>query len=173
VSIYGLKHISTTGLLEVATDYIGFMSRYDRTLLNVSGTLVVNGYYSIGRGCRFDIGPNAVAEFGRGYVNPNTTFVIMNGITVGNDCAISWGCQFLDEDFHTIEYEGKRKRPEKKIRIGDHVWIGCNVTVLPGATIPDGCVVAANSVVKSAFSQKQALIAGNPAKIVKENVRWQ
>ena len=95
----------------------------------------------------------------------------MHGLKVGDGCAISWGCQFLDEDFHDIQYAGKIAKPHQ-IEIGDHVWIGSNVTVLKGSKIPDGCVVASGSVVKSKFEIKNALIAGNPAKIIKEGISW-
>jgi acetyltransferase-like isoleucine patch superfamily enzyme len=90
---------------------------------------------------------------------------------VGNGCVISWDCQFLDEDFHWLEYEGKVER-DKKIAIGDHVWIGCGVTVLKGARVPNGCVVAANSVVTKAFQEEKCILAVNPARIIKSDVAW-
>ena len=61
---------------------------------------------------------------------------------------------------------------DNRIVIGSHVWIGSRVSVLKGSVIPDGCVVASSSVVKSIFTEKNALIAGNPAKIVRQNVSW-
>ena len=171
VIISGIGNIRTEGLLQIGMEYVGFMHKYDRTYLNVNGQLNFCGRYSIGKGCRFDIGRNAIAEFGQGYVGANTHFIIMHGLKVGNGCAISWGCQFLDEDFHEIEYEGRIKT-RNEIVLGDNVWIGCNVSILKGCVIPDGCVVAANSVVRGQFSQENCLIAGNPATIVREAISW-
>jgi len=171
--IYGLKNIFISDAIEIAIRPIGFANRYDQTFLNVDGTLYFNGRFSVGRGCRFAIGEQAVASFGVGYISANTTFVIMNGITVGDGCAIAWGCQFLDKDFHDLQYPGRTDAGDPRIEIGDHVWIGSNVSVLKGARIPDGCVVASGSVVRSKFHTKNALIAGNPAKVIKENVTWQ
>ena len=74
---------------------------------------------------------------------------------MGEDCAISWGCQFLDDDFHELSYEGRAKVDDPKIRIGSHVWIGSRVSVLKGAVIPDGCIVASNSVVGKVFTEKK------------------
>ena len=50
--------------------------------------------------------------------------------------------------------------------IGDNVWIGDKATILPGVTIGEGAIIAANAVVTKnvpAFS----VAAGNPAKIIK------
>jgi len=171
VRIRGLQNIHIETRLQVGLNYVGFMSNDDHTYINVSGKLKFNGDFNIGKGCRFDIDNDAVAEFGRGSITAGTTFIIMHGIRVGNGCAISWGCQFLDEDFHEIHYDGKTSKPNP-IEIGDRVWIGCNVTVLKGTKIPDGCVVASGSVVRSVFKTKNALIAGNPARVVKEGISW-
>ncbi len=172
VLIRGVNKIETGGLVKIGIGYIGFMHKYDRTYLNVNGRLVFKRKFSIGKGCRFDIGDNALAEFGEGYVSANTTFVIMHGLTVGDGCAISWGCQLLDDDFHKISYASKRQKANP-IRIGNHVWIGSNVTLLKGSVIPDGCVVGSGSVVARAFETPNTLIAGNPARVVKENITWE
>ena len=105
------------------------------------------------------------------YINPFSNFIIMHGIDIGDNCAISWECQFLDETFHEIYYEGKKER-DHKISIGDHVWVGSRVSIYSGSKIPKGCVVASNSVVKGIFSEENALIAGNPAVIIKRNITW-
>jgi len=171
VKIKGLKNITTEKLLTIGVDYVGFMHNKDITYLNVRGKLIFRHNYSIGTGCRFDIGRGATAEFGAGYVNAMTTFVIMHGITVGDGSVISWGCEFLDADFHQLTYPGKKEKPPQ-ITIGNHVWIGSNVIVLKGSTIPDGCIVAAGSVVASVFEKPGCLIGGNPARVIKENVEW-
>lgn len=176
VTIHGLNNISTGGLLKIAMNDVNLTDSHDRTFLNVTGRTDFEGDYTIGRGCRLLIGRNAVATFGVGYMNCNTMFVIGNGIAVGDGSVTAWGCQFLDEDFHRLHYAGKptdRRTDDQKIEIGSHVWIGSNVSVLKGAAIPDGCVVAAGSVVTSKFDAKNALIAGNPARVIRENISWE
>jgi acetyltransferase-like isoleucine patch superfamily enzyme len=170
--IKNIHNISTKGLLKIGLKPVGFVHNKDITLLNIGGRLNVNGNFSIGRGCRFDIGEDAVVNIGNNsYINPLSTFIIMHGLDIGDNCAISWECQFLDESFHEIHYEGKKEH-EHKITIGDHVWIGSRVSIYNGSTIPNGCVVASNSVVKRVFSEENALIAGNPATIIKHNINW-
>jgi len=172
VAIYGLNNITTDGLLKVGLQYVGFMDRHDRTLLRISGKIRFKGDFSIAKGCRFDVGKNATIEFETGFINPNTTLIIMHGLKVGAGCSIAWGCQFLDDDFHNLSYQGKSISSDNRIVIGSRVWIGSNVTVLRGSVIPNGCVVASGSIVRSIFAEENALIAGNPAKIVRRNVAW-
>ena len=171
--IVGIKNIETHDLVRIGLDTVGFGHGTDLTFLNIRGKLKFAGKYLISRGCRFDIGPHALVRIGKGgYVSCNTKFIIMHRLTIGSACAIAWNCQFLDEDFHSLEYDGKNKSDDNTITIGNHVWIGSNTTIYKGVIIPDECVVAANSVVKGQFEEKNVLIAGNPAKIIKRNVIW-
>lgn len=57
----------------------------------------------------------------------------------------------------------------KPIYIGKNVWIGENARICKGVTIGDGSIVAANAVVTKDVP-KNAIAAGNPAKIVKLNI---
>lgn len=171
VIIKGLKNIYTGGLLQVGMKWGEFMHKDHITYLKISGKLIFKDDYSIAKGCRFNIGKNAIAKFGSGFVNAQTNFIIVHGITVGDGSFISWGCEFLDEDFHHLNYNGKKER-RPSIKIGIHVWVGSYVTVLKGSVIPDGCVIASGSVVCSVFEKPNCLIGGNPAKVLKENVEW-
>lgn len=172
VRIQGLENIFPDEYLTIGLSHYGFMSPQDRTFLNVEGKLSFKGRFTMGKGCRFDIGEKAEVEFCSGYLSPRTDVIIVHGMTVGAGCAISWGCQFLDEDFHDLDYEGRAEVDDPRIRIGEHVWIGSRVSVLKGAVIPTGCVVAANSVVNKAFTEENCLLAGNPAKVVRRGVSW-
>ena len=54
-----------------------------------------------------------------------------------------------------------------KVVIGNYVWLGNNVCVMPGITIGDGVVVGANSVVTKDIPP-YCVAAGVPAKIIKD-----
>jgi len=92
-------------------------------------------------------------------------------LTIGDDCAISWNCQFLDDDHQEIFYSDKQQK-KNGIIIGNHVWIGCGAQIYKGTVIPNGCVIASNSVVKAEFTSQNSLIGGVPARIIKSNVEW-
>lgn len=53
-----------------------------------------------------------------------------------------------------------------KVRVGANVWMGNNVCVLPGVTIGDGAVIAANSVVTHDVPPC-SMVAGTPARVIK------
>ena len=58
----------------------------------------------------------------------------------------------------------------KPINIGNDVWIGGNVTILPGGTIGNNVVVAAGAVVTKDVPA-YSVVGGNPARILKQNNR--
>ncbi len=53
---------------------------------------------------------------------------------------------------------------KKSVSIGNNVWLGLNVVVLPGVNIADGVVVGACSVVTKSIDEKNIVVVGNPAK---------
>ncbi|MEP7094059.1 MAG: hypothetical protein ABI793_08375, partial [Flavobacterium sp.] len=94
VKITGLKNIEVKGIVEIGVNYVGFSHKTDKTYLNIQGKLIFKGKYSIGRGCRFDIGKDALVTIGSGgYINCNTNLIIMHRLQIGDNCAISWNCQ--------------------------------------------------------------------------------
>lgn len=61
----------------------------------------------------------------------------------------------------------------QEVFIGDHVWIGAKSFVSKGSKIPNGCIVGAMAFVNKSFQKENCLLVGVPAKVVKENVRWE
>lgn len=96
-------------------------------------------------------------------------------ISIGDDCLFAHEIEIWSTDAHKIYDLVSQKliNPSQDITIGNHVWIGRYASVNKGAVIPDGCVVGANSFVNKVFDEKNCIIAGTPAKIVKRNIRWE
>ena len=90
-----------------------------------------------------------------------------NGIEIGEGTL--WGPNVLmisaNHDYHD---DNKSWQTSTPIIIGKNCWIGGNVSILPGVKLGDNTVVGAGSVVTKSFTQGQQLIAGNPAKIIKD-----
>ena len=96
--------------------------------------LVDGGNLSIGSHCFF---------------NSNASITCMGAVTIGDYCKFGNNLVIVDHD-HNV----KAKEPEflvGTITIGSHVWIGANVVILRDASIGDGCVIAAGSIVKGSI----------------------
>lgn len=173
VKINNIRFINSKDFLEIGVNNTGFIHKSELTYLNLNGELKFASKYSIGRGCKIDISKGGKISIGSGgYINSYTKLIISHLLKIGDNCIISWNCQFLDEDFHEIQYDGKLEKETNGIVIGNNVWIGCNVKVYKGTVIADNCVISSDSVVKGVFDKKNCLIGGYPAKVLKENIKW-
>ena len=92
------------------------------------------------------------------------------GVEIGNDTIVG---QYLSihpenhvfKDLNTpIRLQGVTR---KGIKIGQNVWIGSKVTILDGVNIGDGCIISAGSVLTRGEYKSNSIIAGNPAKVIK------
>lgn len=116
------------------------------------------------------VNKKAVIEIGdKSYIGDRTEIHAGESVKIGNGVNIAWDCNILDRDYHKFQSDTEKIKP---VVIEDHVWIACGVTILKGVTIGEGAVVAAGSVVTHDVP-KRALVAGNPAKVIKENISWQ
>lgn len=61
----------------------------------------------------------------------------------------------------------RQKHECKEVRIGDNSWIGMNSIILPGVILGPCTIVGAGSVVTKSFPEGYCIIAGNPAKVIK------
>jgi acetyltransferase-like isoleucine patch superfamily enzyme len=94
--------------------------------------------------------------------------------TIGDGGLFSWGIKIRTSDGHSVVDMATNKAINlpKNVHIGDRVWVSEDVSFLKGAQISADCVVGSRAVVTKAFSQSNCVIAGFPAKVVKENIRW-
>jgi acetyltransferase-like isoleucine patch superfamily enzyme len=172
--VRGVRNVTVrSGVLALGTRYFGFADTRMSGLIRVRGSLIVEGNVHIGLGNRWDIGEHAIVRVGKGsYFSPESLLVSATGITVGDNCAISWQCQFLDDDFHTLVIGGADRPRTAAITLGDSIWVGTRAVILKGTHIADGCVIAANSTVSGVFDEPNCLIAGSPAKVIKRGISW-
>lgn len=109
-------------------------------------------------------------------VTGKTEFIATEGtrITVGADCMFAYGIVLRTGDHHSIfNSDGQRINASRDIILGNHVWIGQNAFLLKGVEIQSGCVVGACSVVTKGPGIENAILAGNPAKVIKTDISWE
>lgn len=134
-----------------------------------------------GVGCRFDAfssGKGATIKFGKDVqINDYVHIVGMNNIEIGDNVLMA-SHVFISDNSHG-SYKGddndsdpntpptERNYAMAPIKIGNNVWIGEGVIIMPGVNIGDGCVIGAHSIVSKSIPNNSVAV-GTPAKVIKQ-----
>ena len=167
------------GQVRIGDPRIGVQDhKYSRTVWQLceGGQIVFNGGANLGRGSRICVEEGATLCLGdRFSITGDTTILCHKSIVFGEDCLLSWDVLVMDTDWHRIsDSQGMTFNPDKAVSFGDHVWIGCRSTVLKGAKIPSGCVIAAGSIVAKPLPKTNTIYGGCGKDIcsLRENIIW-
>jgi acetyltransferase-like isoleucine patch superfamily enzyme len=87
-------------------------------------------------------------------------------VTIGDDCFVSHGAMFVNDLFATGGPARGDKSLWKSTKVGNHVSIGTNATILP-VNICDNVVIGAGSVVTKDINEP-GIYAGNPARLLRK-----
>lgn len=117
-------------------------------------------------GFHCDVGKN-ISCGDRCTFNFNVTILDGAPVTFGDNCMVGPGT-LISTTGHPLSAAGRRKREafSKPVTFGSDVWLGGNVTVLPGVTIGDNVVVGAGAVVTRDIPSN-SLAMGVPARVVR------
>jgi acetyltransferase-like isoleucine patch superfamily enzyme len=96
-------------------------------------------------------------------------------IKLEKNCLISSNVHIRTSDSHSIFYKENNKRINyaKSIYISEKVWIGEGARILKGVHLGHEIIVSSGSIVTKSFKNKNVIIGGIPAKVLKENIFWQ
>jgi len=163
-------------------DEIGRFNYYNAILMHIPGNLglairreIVSRYFgSCGEGVHISEGVRfrGVHKLRVGHnvrLGVDNFIQATAGVTLGNDVMLGpgvkiWSVNHKYDDLDTpiadqgYDYEA--------VTIGEGVWLGANVFVLPGVTIPEGCVVSAGSVVHKKTYPPFSILMGNPCRVI-------
>lgn len=94
-------------------------------------------------------------------------------IEIGSNCMLSNTIEIRTSDSHAIydRINQRRINPAKSVKIEDKVWISAKVVIMKGVTIRTGSIVGYGSLVTKDVPPN-SLVAGRPAKLIKENIFW-
>lgn len=111
-------------------------------------------------GCYISVGENF-------YANHGLVILDGGGVSFGDNVFIAPGCGFHTAG-HPIDYERRNQGLEYAypIHVGDNVWIGAGVQVMPGVTIGDNVVIGGGSVVVKDIPSDSVAV-GNPCKVIR------
>lgn len=124
----------------------------------------------LGRFTRFDAGFGGRISLGENsLIDDNCFITAQSRISIG-DHVLMAAYTFVTDFNHSyvsrespINTQGYIRKP---VAIGNDVWIGAHVTILPGVHIGDGAVIGAGSVVTHDV-KPHTIVAGNPAKLIR------
>lgn len=97
-------------------------------------------------------------------------------VIIGDACMISRGIEIRATDVHKVYDIASNSRlnsAHRDVVIGDHIWIAANVTISKNVSIADGCIIAAGAFVNKPINTANCLVAGIPAKVIRQGVRWE
>lgn len=122
-------------------------------------TILAPFYTDYGCNCRIGSGT---------FINHNAYLMDGAPISIGENCFIGPNCGMYTAA-HPLLYRQRNIGLEKAnpITIGDNVWLGASVTILPGVTIGCGSVIGAGSVVSKDIPAG-VIAVGNPCRVLRE-----
>ncbi len=94
---------------------------------------------------------------------------------IGDNCMFSYNIVIRTTDGHTIverDTTNILNLQKRDCVIGNHCWIGLRTIINKNTQLPDNTIVGSGSVLSGCFSKPYTVIAGNPAKVIKENVEF-
>lgn len=136
--------------------------------------LIFRGPARFGGGSYLTIDEGSTVEIG-GNFSANNNFQIRShtAVTIGNDVMIGWNVKIMDSDNHKIYINEIPIENKREVVIGNHVWVGAEVNFLKGSKIPDNSIVGYQSLVTRRFEGDSLVVAGHPAQIIHNQVRWE
>lgn len=126
------------------------------------------GNIQIGQNCQLK-GKNLTIIASNNYLTPTK-------IIIGDECYIAQDVLIRNSHGHTlIDSESNKPIDNQEpldLIIENNVWIGSRCTILRGTYIAKGSIIGACSMVNKRFEKENTVLAGIPAKVIKENITW-
>ena len=128
------------------------------------------GAYNLRYGAYIEVVNGGKLTIGQGAANIGLTIMCAKEVTIGNGVRIGRNVSIRDWNGpHVIINDHYRNHAP--VHIEDHVWLCTGCTIMPGVTVGEGSVVAANATVTKDVPP-HSLVGGSPAKVLKENIEW-
>ncbi|QDO87545.1 sugar O-acetyltransferase [Ornithinimicrobium ciconiae] len=180
-----LDHVNSGALVEAGSEAHAYMHGRAQEALRILADL--NGSYRTPEEVRdllsqltgrpvdesVALFPPFYSEFGQNlrlgkgvFINIGCRFQDTGGITIGDGSLIGHGSTLTTLN-HGMDPQRRGDMLPAPIVIGQKVWLGASVTVVPGITIGDGAVVGAGAVVTKDVPAN-TIVAGVPARVIRE-----
>lgn len=148
-----------------------------RSIISIAkdAQLIFKGTANLSNNFTMNLNSGAEVSIGENfYSNYNFLLSCSSRVSFGDDCMIGWNVQIIDSDGHKIGVRfSELKESPKPIDIGNHVWICSDTSILKGASLKEGSIVALKATLSSRIEEDHVLVAGIPAKVIKRNIDWE
>lgn len=94
-------------------------------------------------------------------------FQATHGISIGAKTIWSFNVTMVTSDHDLSDYSLENSERSGPISIGENCWLGAGVVILPKVSLGPNTVVGANSVVTKSFPDGNVIIAGTPARVIR------
>lgn len=153
-------------------------SYHSKSFLDIQGTLKVSAGVILRRGINLSVAPNATVTIEKNVViGDNATIISWDGIHFMRSTRVGNNLLMMDTDFHYLLNRETMmvQNNHAPIIIGENNWIGGWCVVKKGTQTPTGTIVAGPySMVGKNYVGKipeYSILAGSPAKLIKEGVQ--
>lgn len=176
-SPYSIAEIDKTAEIKLNNTFVVGMGLWKKTrvethlLLAKNAKLTINGLFKIGWGSDVEVhdGAELILD-GLSGSNVNLTIICADRIEIGKDVMMGRNVTIRDNNGkHYLNRAGYKDHAP--VIIKDKVWLCEGCTIMPGVTIGQGAIVAAGAVVTHSV-KPFTMVAGNPARVVDENILW-
>jgi len=169
IDLAGSSRAELEGELKIGVNPVRGSREETRIKLFENARFIVKGRFEVYSGADIRGYPGGVLTVEGGFINHRSEIICANKISIGKNCAISRGVVIRDYDAHHLGFPGYKV--SDGIRIEDNVWIGERAIIRKGVTIGEGAVIASAAVVTKDVPP-HTIVAGVPAKVIKEHVEW-
>ncbi|MEH6453510.1 MAG: sugar O-acetyltransferase [Psychromonas sp.] len=129
-------------------------------LINFSGMAHMEATFFCDYGYNINIGKNF-------YANHNLIIIDVCRVDIGDNVMFGPNVMISTATHPIDPIERLKTEYGVPISIGNNVWLGANVAVLPGVKIADNCVIGAGSVVNRDIPENSVAV-GNPCRVIKK-----
>lgn len=140
-----------------------------RILLEDNSYFELNGTFTCFSGSYIRLTPQSKLILHGGFINENVQIIVGDTIEIGEGFTCGRDVVIRSYDGHVIERDGYKI--SEPIIIGKNVWVGQGAKILKGVSIGDGAIIASGAIVTKNVPPF-SIVAGIPAKVVSENVKW-
>ena len=144
------------------------------TIIGDNSSVIIGRNCKIFGPCSIVLGDNASIRLGN---NTNMRGVSINAnngvIQIGENCIFSYGIVIRNNDGHCVVSKDTEQilNSSEDVSIGNHVWVCQNASIRKGVSIGDDSIIAFGSIVTN-DCPSNAIMAGNPARVVKRGISW-